>query len=885
MRIFQLAQELNVNSQEILDALDDMGIEAKSNLATLEEHVVGELRDLFKPKPKPARNPREEALKRALADREARDKAARDAARREEERKAAARKAAQERAASRRPGMEKPATAVVAAPVAVGSSLVEDEATMLPAPSSLPPGEAPLQEPTAARAASTAPLAFEAAPAPSQPSVSAPPAPPPPGVAGPRLGKAVIAPPPTTAKERAELLGRPLSPARTSPGPRRPAASPAADRSSGPPSTRPSPGRPERGAPAPGGRGGRPAPAVSPRRPAASSPTPTAAPRVVEAEVPVGDVRISDGITVKDLSERMDRKAKDVIKRLFLEKGIMATINHALDEDTARWVVEAFGGNPQLVGMEDEANAESVAIEGSDAAEKLVGRPPVVTIMGHVDHGKTSLLDAIRSTRVAEREAGGITQHIGAYKVTQVREGQEREIVFLDTPGHEAFTLMRARGARVTDVVVLVVAADDGVMPQTIESINHAKAAGVPLVVAINKIDKPNANPDRVLQQLADRDVLVEQFGGETVSVPVSAKAKMGLDTLLDMILLVTEMQELKANPVRPANGTVLEAKLDKARGPVATVLVQNGTLRVGDVFVVGSSLGRVRALVDERDRRLETAGPSTPVVVMGLEDVPSAGDLFQVFPDESKARQIALYRAQKQREEEAAKRMKLPTLETLASQIKAGDVNELATVVKADVQGSVEVLRKSLEDLSTGEVVVKVIHSGTGAITETDILLASASKAIVIGFNVRPERGVAEIAKREGVDVRLHTVIYNITDEIKQAMLSTLSPVEKEVYLGRAEVRQVFRIAKIGTIAGCYVLDGIIRRDSRVRLLRDNVVIHEGRIGSLRRFKDDAREVKTGFECGIGLERFHDLKPGDEIEAFTIELTRRESLDTGSSS
>ncbi|RMG44982.1 MAG: translation initiation factor IF-2, partial [Acidobacteria bacterium] len=606
-----------------------------------------------------------------------------------------------------------------------------------------------------------------------------------------------------------------------------------------------------------------------------------AAPGAAAPIADVGVVRYSEGITVKDLAERMGLKAKDIIKRLFLEKRMMPTINHALDEETARWVIEAFGGTPQLVGIEEEAVAASAgAEEPVDRPEDLVPRPPVVTMMGHVDHGKTSLLDAIRKSRVAEREAGGITQHIGAYKVTHEIEGKPREIVFLDTPGHEAFTLMRARGAQVTDIVVLVVAADDGVMPQTVEAINHAQAAGVPIVVAVNKIDKPGANPDRVLQQLADHGVLVEQFGGKAIAVPVSAKTGEGLSELLEMITLVADVEEYKANPNRPATGTVLEAKLDKARGPVATILVQNGTLRVGDVFVVGATMGRVRALVDEYDKRLQEAGPSTPVVVMGLEDVPDAGDTLQVFPDEQKARQLVLYRQQKRREEEQARRAQLPTLDNLFEKIKGGEVTELPIVLKADVQGSVEVLRRSLTDLSTDEVAVKVIHAGTGAITETDILLASASRALVIGFNVRPERGVAEVAAREGVDIRLHTVIYNVSEEIKQAMLAKLSPVAKEVYLGRAEVRQVFRVPKVGIVAGCYVVDGVVRRDAGARLLRDNVVVYEGKIASLRRFKDDAKEVRAGFECGIGLERFQDIKPGDEIEAFVIEMKRRESLE-----
>jgi translation initiation factor IF-2 len=598
-------------------------------------------------------------------------------------------------------------------------------------------------------------------------------------------------------------------------------------------------------------------------------------------EIPIGEVKISDGLVLKDLAERMNRKAKDIIKRLFLEKGIMATINHALDQETARWVVEAFGGTARVIEVEAEALTEDSSSAEELTPEHRVPRSPVVTMMGHVDHGKTSLLDAIRKTRVAEREAGGITQHIGAYKVKQEREGKEHEIVFLDTPGHEAFTLMRARGARVTDIVILVVAADDGIMPQTVEAIHHAKAANVPLIVAINKMDKPGANPDRVLQQLTEHEILVEDFGGDTVACRVSAKALTGIDQLLEMILLVAEIQQLTAVENRPASGTVLEAKLDRSRGPIATVLVQNGVLRVGDVFVVGSTWGRVRALADERDRRLEQAGPSTPVVIMGLDEVPQAGDTLQVFADEQKARQIATWRQGKERDALAERQTRLVTLETLHSQIQAGQVNELTIVVKGDVQGSVEVLQKALSDLSTPEIKVRVIHAATGAITETDVMLAAASRAIVIGFNVRPERTVLEIIRREGVDVRLHSIIYNVTEEIKQAMLATLSPIQKEVYLGRAEVREVFRIVKIGEIAGCYVVDGLIRRDASVRLLRDNVVVWTGKMSSLKRFKDDAREVKSGFECGIGLERFHDIKVGDEIEAFAVELTKRESLDT----
>ena len=916
MRIFQLAQELNVSSQEILDALDDMGIPVKSNLAALDDAVVAELRELFKPKPKTAVSAREEAIRRALKEKEERERAAREAARREAERKAAARRAALERAArlralekaraegrtasaeelakaaadaaaeaappapARQPAAQAPAAppAPEPAPPPEGTPAAETAPPEAPRPEEKPvepptespvaaeePQEAAAPEPTEEPAARAVPPAEAAPPQEKQPAPATPPTAPP-APPGPRLGKAVVAPPPTTAKERAELLGKRLSQLRAAGAGRR--AAPV------PPSSAALPARGQARRP----QGGRRKKQKTQEQRQAPRPVREAAP-----EPPVGEVKISEGLTIKDLAERMNRKAKDIIKKLFLEKKIMATINHALDEETARWIVEAFGGTPVIVGIEDEALAEALPeVEAQADPSRLVPRPPVVTMMGHVDHGKTSLLDAIREARVAEREAGGITQHIGAYKVKQVHEGTEKEIVFLDTPGHEAFTLMRARGAKVTDIVVLVVAADDGVMPQTLEAIDHAKAAGVPLVVAVNKIDKPGANPDRVLQQLAEHDVLVEQFGGDVVAVFVSAKTREGLDQLLDMILLVAEMLELKADPERPASGTVLEAKLDRSRGPVATVLVQNGTLRIGDVFVVGASFGKVRALMDENGKRLKEAGPATPVVVMGLEEVPQSGDTLQVFPDEHKARQIALYRQQKLREEMEARRAKLPTLELLHKQIAEKELTELPIVLKADVQGSVEALRHKLEELSTSEVRVNVIHAATGAITETDVMLAAASRAIIVGFNVRPQRGVMEAARREGVDVRLHTVIYKVTDEIKQAMLATLSPVEKEVYLGRAEVRQVFRISRIGTVAGCYVVDGVIQRDANVRLLRDHVVIHEGKIASLKRFKDDAREVRAGFECGISLEKYNDIKPGDEIEAFKIELVQRESLDPG---
>ncbi len=498
---------------------------------------------------------------------------------------------------------------------------------------------------------------------------------------------------------------------------------------------------------------------------------------------------------------------------------------------------------------------ELVEEQGEESkVEDNIERAPVVTVMGHVDHGKTSLLDAIRETKVAEREAGGITQHIGAYHVDV---GDGRSVVFLDTPGHEAFTLMRARGAKVTDVVVLVVAADDGVMPQTREAIDHAKAANVPIVVAINKIDKPGANPDNVKRELAEVNLVPEDWGGTTVMVPVSAKKKQNLDQLLEMILLSTDILELKANPKRSASGTVLEAKLDRGRGPVATVLVQDGTLKVGDNFIAGPVVGRVRALIDDRGRNVKAAGPSTPVEVLGLTSLPQPGDPFQTVEDAAKARQIATFRQTQAKERALGAKGGRLTLESLREQIAEGGVKELPLIVKADVQGSSEVLANTLEKLSDEKVKIRIIRAGVGAINESDVLLASASNAIVIGFNVRPDSNAADMAEREEVDVRLHSVIYNVTDEIKKGMEGLLDPTFKEVRLGTASVREVFKVPKVGTIAGCMVTEGRITRagDTTARLLRDNVVVHEGKIGGLRRFKDDVSEVKSGFECGISLD------------------------------
>ena len=586
-------------------------------------------------------------------------------------------------------------------------------------------------------------------------------------------------------------------------------------------------------------------------------------------------ITIGEGISVKDLAEKLGVRAKDLIARLLM-KGVMATVNQSLDFELAKDLARHFGAESESISFEDQAAQEMAALTGAtqeQAAQAAVTRPPVVTIMGHVDHGKTSLLDAIRETDVAGGEAGGITQHIGAYKVKITKEDSPafgRQIVFLDTPGHEAFTRMRARGAKVTDIVVLVVAADDGVMPQTLEAMDHAKAAKVPIIVAVNKIDKPDALPDRVKKQLADRGLMPEDWGGTTVFVDVSAKKRTNLNLLMEMICLVADLQDLKANPERPATGTVVEAKVDRGRGVVATVLVQNGTLRVGDNFIIGNTFGKVRAMFDDRSKAVEEAPPSTPVEVLGLEGLPQSGDVLMVA-DREKARQIAEYREQRAREATLAKSSKL-SLEGLAEQIKTAGMKELPIILKADVQGSSEVLADTLTKLSNEKVKIKILHTGVGAINENDVLLASASNAVIIGFNVRPERKAQELAEMEKIDIRLHSIIYELQDQIKKAMLGLLDPVIKETYQGRAEVRDTFRVPKAGTIAGCYVLDGIIKRDSDVRLVRDGVQVYKGRVGSLKRFKDDASEVRNGMECGINLQNFNDVKKGDVIEAFVTE-------------
>jgi translation initiation factor IF-2 len=689
------------------------------------------------------------------------------------------------------------------------------------------------------------------------------------------------APPAATAKPATPATARtpaPPRPAYTPPRPTTPSML------GGP---RPLPSQPVRTQqPPPFARPGTPAPTQArppfPQRPPAGQVRPPAsrpqakrdkAPQPSASAAPAAPppisriITLAEGMTVKDLADKLDVRVKDVLAKLLMRR-MMMTINSTMDTETAKDIAREFGAEIEMRSFEEEL----VSAEGDESKpEDRKPRAPVVTVMGHVDHGKTSLLDAIRETKVAEREAGGITQHIGAYHVDV---GDGRSVVFLDTPGHEAFTLMRARGAKVTDVVVLVVAADDGVMPQTREAIDHAKAANVPIVVAINKIDKAGANPDNVKRELAELNLVPEDWGGQTVMVPVSAKKRQNLDQLLEMILLSTDILELRANPKRSASGTVLEAKLDRGRGPVATVLVQDGTLSVGDNFIAGPVVGKVRALIDDRGRQAKSAGPATPVEVLGLTSLPQPGDPFQTVADAAKARQIATFRQAQAKERALVAKGGRLTLESLKEQIAEGGVKELPLIVKADVQGSAEVLADTLTKLTDDKVKIRIIRSGVGAINESDVLLASASNAIIIGFNVRPDRNAQEMAEREEIDIRLHSVIYNVTEEIKKSMAGLLEPTFKEVRIGSADVREVFRVPKVGSIAGCLVTDGRITRagEAQARLLRDNVVVFEGKISSLRRFKDDVSEVKNGLECGIGLQNYNDVKVGDVIEVFTME-------------
>jgi translation initiation factor IF-2 len=790
----------------------------------------------------------------------------------------------------------------------------------------LPPSERPAPAPAASAAPAAAPSPAEAAPA---TATAAPVTPAAPAVPAANIGLREVPAPSAPAPPRTEARPavRPAAEARPArPSglpPREPMRGPAPRPGSAPPpSGRPQIGRtrPAGAAPAPGSaaaerdRKAKPRPAKKPAgpRPTAEAEDLTAykgtlkdieeaqeeaatgsrrrrrAARKEEEEKaeeggklltfkkarPEGPVMVSEGMTVRDFADKLGVKARDLIQALF-RRGILANINHVLEPELAQKLAEDLGVETMVVSFEEEVQLReeskgAAAAEADTAAQtgQRVGRGPVVTIMGHVDHGKTSLLDAIRSSKITESEFGGITQHIGAYQV----EVNGRKIVFVDTPGHEAFTMMRARGAKVTDIVVLVVAADDGVMPQTVEAIDHARAARVPIVVAVNKMDKANANPDRVKKELSDRGLTPEDWGGETVTVPISALRREGIQDLLEMILLTSDLLDLKANPETLAQGVVLEARKEVGRGVVASVLVQNGTLKVGDIFVTGATWGRVRSMSDDLGQRIKEAGPATPVEVTGFNDVPGAGDVLQVVTDEAQARGIAEYRSEETRRRGLVPMQGRLSLEQLFDRIQEGEIKELAVVLKSDVQGSAEVLRDALSKLSTERVKVQLIHSGVGAISTNDVLLASASKAIIVGFNVRPERGAVELAEREGVDIRLHTVIYELIDELRNAMTGLLEPTFREVSSGRAEVRETFKVPKVGTIAGCHVVEGVIPRSASVRLLRDNRVIYEGRIGSLRRFKDDVSEVRSGFDCGIGLERYQDLKPGDFIEAFVRE-------------
>ncbi len=575
-------------------------------------------------------------------------------------------------------------------------------------------------------------------------------------------------------------------------------------------------------------------------------------------------ITVPEEITVAELAAMLKRTAAEVVKKLF-SLGVMATVNQVIDYDTAEIVASELGAKVKkevVVTIEDR-----IIDDSEDDEENLVPRSPVVVVMGHVDHGKTSLLDAIRNTSVTETEAGGITQHIGAYRVNL--NGQD--ITFLDTPGHAAFTAMRARGAMATDIAILVVAADDGIMPQTIEAINHAKAAGVSVVVAINKMDKPGASPDRVLQQLTEYELVPEEWGGDVICVPVSAKTRMNIDKLLESVLLVAEMKELKANPNRAGKGIVIEARLDKGRGPVATLLVQNGTVRTGDIIVAGTSVGRIRVMTDDKGKKVSEAGPSVPVEITGLTEVPTGGDSFDCVSDEKLARELVEQRKQQKKEEQFKSYQKV-TLDNLFDSINDGDLKDLNVIVKADVQGSVEAVRQSLEKLSNDEVRVKVIHGGVGAVNESDVMLANASNAIIVGFNVRPDAVAVQNAERDGVEMRMYRVIYDCIEEIEAAIKGMLAPKYRDVEMGKAEVRNVFKLSSAGTIAGCYVTDGKITRNSKIRVVRDGIVVFEDEIASLKRFKDDVKEVASGYECGVGLQKFNDIKDGDVLEAYITE-------------
>ena len=923
VRIYKVAELLNTTSQEVLQLLkQNHGIELKSASSTLEEIVARQFVD---------RLARQRGIELPKGDifSETAVKPVKKAGTTSAKKGAAPAEPAKPSAPSLPPPrliktVRPPAPTVVTAPEMPTEPVVaEPEPPVVEAP--LPPTVVVAEEPAPAVEETPAPSIEEPAPVPApvaptgapeeapaiaaktgaagrfvppsirlrveEPGQAPPKAPPlqPRRVVVPQQPRAV--PPPQTARPAAPQQNRPSGPSAprqsSYPSAVRPSAGTTPAMIGGPRPLPSQPVRPTSQPPRPGAYPQRPGMPQRPGgqmyhrpgqqsrpsgpRPQSRREAPSSRPMPAPTELPPVSrtITLAEGMTVKDLADKLDVRVKDVLKSL-LDRRLMMTINSTIDMEMAREVSRQFGADVQTRSFEEELlEVESEAV---DAADQVV-RAPVVTVMGHVDHGKTTLLDSIRTTRVAEREAGGITQHIGAYLVP-VGDNTDKNIVFLDTPGHEAFTLMRARGSRVTDVVVLVVAADDGVMPQTKEAIDHARAANVPIIVAVNKIDKAGANPETVKRQLADLNLVPEDWGGSTVFVEVSAKKKTGLDLLLEMILLVTEIGEHKANPKRAALGTVLETKLDRGRGPVATVLVQDGSLRVGDNIIAGPVVGRVRALIDDRGRALKIAGPSTPVEVLGLETLPSPGDSFQSVADPAKARQIATFRQTQAKERALGAKGARLTLESLQAQLAEGDVKELPIIIKADVQGSAEVLSSTLTKLSDDKTKIKIIHSAVGAINESDVLLAAASNAIIIGFNVRPDRNAADVAEREKVDIRHHSVIYNVTDEIKKAMTGLLDPTFKEQRLGSAAVRETFKVPKVGTVAGCLVQDGRITRagEAQARLLRDNVVVWEGKLASLRRFKDDVSEVKAGFECGIGLQNFNDVKVGDVIEVFTME-------------
>jgi translation initiation factor IF-2 len=836
IRINELGRELEVKSKKILEYLPEIGLtEKKSHSSSLPDEIANKVRDHFQAVEKAEE---EEAQKEA----EAKAAAKKAAAERIAAQKVAAQRAAVERAAQEAPSK----LPSLGAPVVPGTASTTPPARRAPAPG----GARTIAQPTAV------------APPPPVPEV--PGAPPPPAETPAAAATAATAPAteaPAHAAPRARLRPRPMvstAPAVPEPG------KPIYERKKPPARRRPSgPAQLDKKAAEGERRLRHPVrPRVKREREERRVPTPRReAPVVQRGHI---DITVTEGITVKELAEKLEVRAKDVIKSL-LNRGILATINQSLDTKLASELAELFKASASVLSFEEESLKD--VLKEEEVPGKRQERAPVVTVMGHVDHGKTSLLDAIRETDVIAQEAGGITQHIGAYQV----EVDGRKITFIDTPGHEAFTRMRARGAKVTDLVVLVVAADDGVMPQTLEAIDHAKAGNVPLLVAINKIDKPDAMADRVKKQLADRGLMPEDWGGNTVMVEVSAKKKTNLNQLLEMVLLVSDMRELKANAGLPATGAVLESRLDRGRGPVATVLVQDGTLRMGDPFIVGPIFGKVRAMFDDHGTRIKEAGPAAPVEVLGLAALPEAGDQFQVVADEVKAKQVASYREQRQREVALGAGARL-TLDQLHEQLEAGEVKELPLVLKADVQGSVEALGDQLEKLSNEKVRIKIIHSGVGGISENDVLLATASNAIIIGFNVRPERKAADVAQQEGIEIRHHSVIYEVIEEMEKAMAGLLEPTLKETILGRAEVRDTFRIPRVGMVAGCYVVDGKVQRDADVRVLRDNVVIYQSKVASLRRFKDDVKEVASGYECGLTVANFADIKVGDLIEVFAVE-------------